>query len=94
MQIVIDIPDEKYEEIMLYTQYSTPVELTHFEEVVKNGTPIPKGHGRLIDAELLDKKRIDYIVDGYANDADDCAEFGMMIILAPTIIEADGGDAE
>ena len=94
MQIVIDVPEKDVpnsQEIMTIN--------LHFiaGEVCECSYPymvLPKGHGRLIDAELLDKKRIDYIVDGYANDADDCAEFGMMIILAPTIVEADGGDAE
>ena len=86
MQVVVNIPDDMWERVK---DGYVPLGIsTHLQ----NGTPLPKGHGRLIDAELLDMKRIDYIVDGYANDADDCAEFGMMIILAPTIIEADGGD--
>ena len=44
---------------------------------------------RLIDAEALDKARIDYIVSGYANDPEDCAEFGKMIIKAPTVCDID-----
>ena len=40
---------------------------------------------RYIDADALDKRRIDYIVDGYADSADDMAEWGMAIIEAPSI---------
>ena len=92
MQIVIDIPEQVYNALIETGNYG----YYRFDakKAIKNGTPLPKGHGRLIDAEALDMKRIDYIVDGYANDKDDCKEFGMMIILAPTLVEADGGDAE
>lgn len=44
---------------------------------------------RLIDAEKLDEARIDYIISGYANSPEDCAEFGMMIIKAPTVCDID-----
>lgn len=88
MQIVIDIED------LVYHQIKQHGEVSEFHKLIIRGTPLPKGHGRLIDADALDMKRIDYIVDGYANDKDDCTEFGMMIILAPTLVEADGGDAE
>ena len=40
---------------------------------------------RYIDADAMDKRRIDYIVDGYADSADDMAEWGMAIIEAPSI---------
>lgn len=40
---------------------------------------------RYIDAEALEKRRIDYIVDGYADSVDDMVEWGMAIIEAPTI---------
>lgn len=49
---------------------------------------------RLIDADALDKERIDYIVSGYANSPEDCAEFGMMIIKAPTICDIEQIRAE
>lgn len=95
MQIVIEIDEETYKDIKRGKIYSSYRDVPQESVVaIANGTPLPKGHGRLIDAEALDMKRIDYIVDGYANDKDDCKEFGMMIILAPTLVEADGGDAE
>ena len=40
---------------------------------------------RYIDADELEKRRIDYIVDGYADSVDDMVEWGMAIIDAPSI---------
>lgn len=63
MQIVIDIPESRYS--LLKKQASTPLgreKLDEFAEAVLNGTPLPKGHGRLIDADdLLDNTCLDEI---------------------------------
>ena len=45
MQIVIDIDDWMYSEILKGVKYQG------LEHNIKNGTPLPKGHGRLIDAD-------------------------------------------
>ena len=57
MQIVIDIPEEKYqgivnmaEEILDASTFCSP---RYLYKAVLNGTPLPKGHGRLIDTEKL-----------------------------------------
>jgi len=60
-------------------------ELTHSCPLV----PVPK-HGRLIDADALHDQMIDYVADGYANDADDYEAYYDMVKDAPTIIEAEG----
>lgn len=91
MKLVIDIPDEKYEDIVLYTQYSTPVELTRFEEVVKNGTPLPKSHGRLIDADRLEQVQNERL----QNDEIKIWELKQIVSAldaAETVVEADGGN--
>ena len=85
MQIVIDI-DEK-----LYAAVTSDFWCGNYaiQQVIKNGTPLPKGHGRLIDADtVLDKMR----------DTFDMQELYLPIHLKelvidemPTIIEADGG---
>lgn len=52
MKIVIDIP----EGIMEYIENNGCLSVIYNDEVAKaiiNGTPLPKGHGRLIDAEWL-----------------------------------------
>lgn len=52
MQIVIEIPDERYKEIV---ESSKPVMIYRSDvaKVLVNGTPLPKGHGDLIDKSNL-----------------------------------------
>jgi len=81
MQIVIDISDRKYKWIVDNPQTYTD----YLDEAIRNGTPRPKGHGRLIDADALKnewkngfhKKIVDALMDD-----------------APTIIEADKTESE
>lgn len=57
MQIVIDIPEEDYKFVkkQVADGITNPLKIC-----IANGTPLPKGHGRLIDADaLLEKHRID-----------------------------------
>ena len=53
MQIVIDIPDSLYENILICWEKIHP----KVWEILKNGKPLPKGHGRLIDADELKKHK-------------------------------------
>jgi hypothetical protein len=46
IELVIKIPEEEYKIIKNYT-----APMTWIERLIKNGTPLPKGHGRLIDAD-------------------------------------------
>ncbi len=55
---------------------------------IKNGTPLPKGHGRLIDADELYDGFIDG-TEGYDCQTWSRIEIGDIIEDAPTIIEAD-----
>lgn len=53
MKVVIDIPDEIYQEYQ-----NTPNEVcTKAAFFIKNGTPLPKRHGDLIDRDKLNKKK-------------------------------------
>lgn len=82
MQIVIDIPDYVYCDIQAYkTIFSDKVE--EVAKAIKYGTPLPKGHGRLIDAEILD-------LENLYRENDDCS-FSIVYTKSefPTIIEAD-----
>lgn len=98
MQIVIDIPEDNYYDALQYVEL--PVN-TEFENLmisaIKNGTPLPKGHGRLIEVskdlecELWTYTRYTGIDEAPYEDATNALE------LAPTIIEADraeGSDKE
>lgn len=51
MQIVIDIPDIVWEKAKEYGHLDIcGIELS---EKVMNGTPLPKGHGRIIDEDQI-----------------------------------------
>ena len=54
VELVIKIPEETYKGIMLGKWDENG--LAYY---VKDGTPLPKGHGRLIDADALEKKMCD-----------------------------------
>lgn len=55
MKVVIDIPDEQYEFIKRSDE--TAFAIVSSKEcmlyAIKNGTPLPKGHGDLIDRNIL-----------------------------------------
>ena len=80
MQVVIDIPDEDYEYIMNSKDMNF--------NVIKNGTPLPKGHGRLKDIDWIDDNCLDYRTD---DDGSWCYKW-KDLDDAPTIIEADKED--
>ena len=86
MQIVIDIPDGCYEE--LKTASFTVQEAYRLVSWIKDGTPLPKGHGRLIDADEIQFENTEF--DTYG---DYCIAFDA-IDDAPTIIEADKAGEE
>ena len=48
MELVIKIPDEAYEQLK-----SKPTLDNIAESIIANGTPLPAGHGRLIDVNAL-----------------------------------------
>ena len=57
MKIVIDIPEGALESVKRY--YEQNQECYALCAYVANGTPLPKGHGRLIDADdiaLIDEQ--------------------------------------
>lgn len=74
MKIIIDIPED------LYNMTRTPNNVNYIMRMagficsaIANGTPLPKGHGRLIDADDIENHIVGSV------DTRDC----------PTIIEAD-----
>lgn len=105
MQIVIDIPDEMYQEIKeTFKVISGSRSSKRFDYILFNavntGTPLPKGHGDLIDRSKIYK--------AIPAEEDNCTGVGMtldemdayndgidamysLVHGAPTIIEADKG---
>ncbi len=78
MQIVIDI-DEDYVEIINKNGASN-----YTEEVIQNGTPLPKGHGKIGDLDALREEVSSWGMNDY-----EPSDFTDAIDQAPTIIEAD-----
>ena len=77
MQIVINIDDNLYNALM---KIKDSVESLHgFTKIIANGTPLPKGHGRLKDIDKI-------IRDGISKEF--CDWYDEMQ-YAQTIIEAD-----
>lgn len=54
MQIVIDIPEEYYNGIKSIPDNQCDADML----IIKYGTPLPKGHGRLIDADKLEFEKM------------------------------------
>lgn len=84
MQIVIDIPENLYKAAI---NGLNAEEIWDLRVAIKNGAPLPKGHGRLIDADRL--KREIFIIDSYSE-----KPVKKQITNAPIIIEADGAESE
>jgi len=85
MQIVIDIDEEQYNTIKSDLYNTFPVEMKKWGlEAIRNGTPLPKGHGRLIDADALIFNADYYEPLISKRDFD----------FAPTIIEADKAEGD
>ena len=94
MKIVIEIPDEKYKDIMLQHNYDCRRE-GNCERIIANGTPLPKGHGRLADMELVKNAIFDLCNTGESlkdnpwRDNPHIDAICDVLDNAPTIIEAD-----
>lgn len=73
MQVIIDIPDNYYDGIM---KDEFGMHKGRLFDMIRSGTPLPKGHGRLIDEDMIlrDAKSIQTLID---------------VNNASTIIEAD-----
>ena len=92
MQIVIEISKDRYDEIMAMDWKNCRRFFDEEIRAIHDGKVLPKLHGRLIDADDLDLKRIDVILSGEVKDTVDAlSKMGMLIIIAPTVIEADSG---
>lgn len=97
MEIVINIDDKLYEIIKDPNQLSTMYHASKCAEAVRNGVPLPKGHGKLIDADELAKVMFyGYICDKTKSHT---AKFVMsvakgLVDLQKPIIEADKGEID
>lgn len=92
MKRIIDISEEDYKECKfrkdLLSLGGEPTDLTfnmRMETTIANGTPLPQGHGNLIDA----KDAIETLQIMFAGDEDIQNACEQCILDCPIIIEAD-----
>ena len=80
MKIVIEVPDDEYKQMKDYPS----VWNSHFERIIANGIPLPKGHGQLIDrTQALQEMAITPLNERNFNNCVEAVE------CVPTIVEAD-----
>lgn len=91
MQIVIDIPEEKYN--MIKNKIYCGIYDAEVYKAISNGTPLPEGHGRLIDVGQCDRKLF-YQQCGGADSLITVKSAFDMLMSLPTIIEADKVESE
>lgn len=89
MKLIIDIDDETYNDIKKGKIYSSfrdvPLESTNS---IANGTPLLKGHGRLIDADAFERRCM------FDSDIEDMQDVIYALRDYKPIIEADKAESE
>lgn len=89
MKLVVEIPEEQYITLNAKSQEEVVAVLDDrlLINAIKNGIPLPKGHGDLKDADKLKHAFIKWsmVVQGSFTDSD----IASIVYNSPTIIEAD-----
>ena len=92
MKLVIEIPEEQYLLIRHY-QDIAPNKTHSLAMAIINGTPLPKGHGRLVDIDLLQEQLNQDKREAFSHHQ-------VWLLLSthnkqiPTIIEADKAESD
>lgn len=90
MKIVVDIPKETYEALVI-NQYCGSK--SNLENIIVNGIPLPEHHGDLIDRDNIEVLRLGNLTRQYDKGFDAGVTCMVNRILdAPTVIE--GSDSE
>ena len=87
MKIVIDIPAEDFEKVKCGRSA-----VSMMRKAIIHGAPLPKGHGRLIDADKIISEATERMKYPANHKYMECVIAHMN--LAPTIIEADKAESE
>lgn len=92
MQIVIDIDERIYDIILADKRRSiVTLKLSQFDKLdkaIRNGTPLPEHHGRLISEEDM----LSVIMFSKLFDNANVGEVKEALLNIPTIIEAEGSE--
>lgn len=93
IELVVKIDEEDYKEVLnINNRDCTWNNMHSCYEAILNGTPLPKGHGRLIDANVLDRDLENAqvnLVDALSEAFDDGLTWASEVLSKePTILEA------
>ena len=91
MKVVVDIDENIYHRFV--NGFVDEDDAVLIENLFKNGTPLPKGHGRLIDADKFQEYAYKRYFNGRIDDRK-IAFINLMLSSFPTIIEADKENEE
>ena len=95
MEIVIDISDDDYYDILQYVELKGNTEFENLMIVaIKNGTPLPKGHDRLIEVSPQLEQELFTFTRWTGIDEYPYENATIITDNAPTIIEADKAESE
>lgn len=87
IELVIKIPKEMYKWVNDANKFFNDYGISDFIDLVKKGTLIPKGHGRLIDKDALGEKLHRYTEAPY--------QYALKVFNeSPIIINADRSEDE
>lgn len=87
IELVIKVPEEDYLRFSKLSEKEKVNELTYYEKMIAYGTPLPKGHG-----ELIDRNKTEYLKslhDAKYGHISWSEAIKQIKYSAPTIIEAD-----
>lgn len=92
MKLIIDIDDNLFTRLFDngVDNYDDAVNMA---KAIRKGIPLPKGHGRLIDADETLKRHCVDLCREKLGCHEDCLIYDLFH-LAPTIIEADKAESE
>lgn len=88
VELVIKIPEKTYKDIQSLDWKNGEKWYSEEWKAIHNGTPLPKGHGRLIDADEIQFENNEFDTYNDYSKAFDAIDY------APTIIEADKAESE
>jgi len=84
IELLIKIPEEIYESSKKECEENDSLIIDTFTYAIGNGTPLPKGHGDLIDGDALRKEILSWGMNDY-----EPSDFIDEIDMADVIIKAD-----
>lgn len=97
IEVVINIPQKAYEQIVGFPQQTAGVDILILHKILQEGKVLPKGHGRLIDADAFDETvyRLNFETEeSWEITRSEHKLINSVLYEMPTIIEADKEGAE